>query len=206
MCELDGRIFCFITVRVLCVNKWERVWRIGGVCVNSECGSVLWRVPKRRWMSVGLNLIKCQESLFLGTLIPILVPKSVVHRAIPQLQMRFPALLYSYNRAGKQLSPFVYRETLYSVIFIKIPAVMDVSSYSFVDKVEYFGAVCIPWRWRQQASPKCWCLFTELHVATCLKTGSSAQSSSGIWRQLFPVSWHTARRLLVAGQQTTLIR
>jgi hypothetical protein len=98
-----------------------------------------------------------------------------------------------------------YRETLYSVIFIKIPAVTDMPSYSFVDKVEYFGAVCIPWRWRQQASPKCWCLFTELHGATCLKTGSSAQSSYGIWRQ-FPVSWVTARRLLVAGQQTTLIR
>jgi hypothetical protein len=48
------------------------------------------------------------------------------------------------NRAEKQLPPYVYRETLYSVIFIKIPAVMDMSSYRFVDKVEYFGAICIP--------------------------------------------------------------
>jgi hypothetical protein len=30
---------------------------------------------------------------------------------------------------------------------------------------------------------------TELHSATCLKTGTSAQSSYGIWRLLFPVSW-----------------
>jgi len=38
----------------------------------------------------------------------------------------------------------LYRETLYSVIFIKIPAVMGMSSYRFVDKVEYFGAIRIP--------------------------------------------------------------
>ena len=81
----------------------------------------------------------------------------------------------------------LYRETLYSVIFIKIPAVMGMSSYRFVDKVEYFGAIRIPWRWRQQASPKC--LSTELHDAICLKTGTSAQSSYRIWRLLFAVSW-----------------
>jgi len=50
----------------------------------------------------------------------------------------------SYNRAGKQFPPYVYLETLYSVIFIKIPAVMDMSSCRFVDKVEYFGAICLP--------------------------------------------------------------
>jgi len=33
---------------------------------------------------------------------------------------------------------------LYSVILIKIPAVMDMSSCRFVDKVEYFGAIYIP--------------------------------------------------------------
>ena len=86
--------FCFRTVRVRCVNKWERVGGIEGLCVSSECESVLRGVPKRRWMSVGLKLTKCQESLFLGTLIPILVPKSVVHGVIPQLLMRFLGVVY----------------------------------------------------------------------------------------------------------------
>jgi len=95
---------------------------------------------------------------------------------------------------------------LYSVILIKIPAVMDMSSCRFVDKVEYFGAIYIPWRWRQQACPKLWCLSTELHGATCLKTGTSAQSFYGIWPLMFPVPSPTAPHVFVVGQQTTLIR
>jgi hypothetical protein len=74
MCELDRRIFCFKTLRVRCVNKWERVWRSGGFCVSSECELVFCRVSKRREMSVGLHLTKCLES-FLGTLISHLSAK-----------------------------------------------------------------------------------------------------------------------------------
>ena len=63
------------------------------------------------------------------------------------------------------------------------------SSYWFVDKVEYFSAICIPLRLRQQASPKCWYLSTDLHGAIRLQTDTSARSSYGIWRLLFAVSW-----------------
>jgi hypothetical protein len=94
-------------------------------------------------MSVGLNVTKFQESLFLGTLIAILVAKSVVRGVTRQLLMRF-LVWYTCRIIERENSFLTFTGKLYGIIFIKIPAVMDMSLYRFVDKVEYFGAVCIP--------------------------------------------------------------